>query len=124
MRTIASPDLAKILKQQRVMMSMTLKELSNATGISGSHLGRIERGERLPSGHTLRKIAKPLGLEEDELLILAGFKSPKASENIENFGSKVDPCVAKLLSEEPMETQRAVVAILTLIKSVARNSQQ
>lgn len=100
---------------------MTLMDLSNATGISSSHLGRIERGDRLPSGHILRKIATPLGLEEDELLILAGFKSPKVLEKIETFSTKVDPSVARLLSEEPMEVQRAVVAMLILIKSVAKS---
>ncbi len=112
-------ELGKILKQRRVMIPMTLMELSSATGVSGSHLGRIENGERFPSGHILRKIAKPLGFEEDELLILAGFKSPNPAEKVEAPSSKVDPYVAKILSKEPMETQRAVVAMLTFIKSVA-----
>jgi len=115
-------ELGKILKQRRVMIPMTLTELSSATGVSGSHLGRIENGNRLPSGHVLRKIAKHLGFEEDELLILVGFKSsPKSAEKVEVLSSKVDPYVAKLLSQEPVETQRAVVAILTLIKLVAKS---
>ncbi len=121
MRTPASADLGKILKQRRVMIPMTLTELSSATGVSGSHLGRIENGNRSPSGHIVRKIAKPLGFEEDELLILAGFKSPNPAEKVEALSSTVDPYVAKLLSQEPVETQRAVVAILTLIKLVAKS---
>ena len=119
MRTEASPELGKILKQRRVMIPMTLTELSSATGVSGSHLGRIERGERSPSGYIVRKIAKPLGFEEDELLILAGFKSLKPVEKVEAISGKVDPYAAKLLSQEPVEIQRAVVAMLTFIKSVA-----
>jgi len=111
--------LGKILKQRRVMIPMTLTELSSATGVSGSHLSRIEMGERSPSGYVLRKIAKPLGFEEDELLILAGFKSPNPAEKVEVFSSTVDPYVAKLLSQEPVEIQRAVVAMLIFIKSVA-----
>ena len=99
---------------------MTLKEFSNATGVSASHLGRIENGVRSPSGHVLRKIAKPLGFEEDELLILVGFKSsPKPAEKVVAISSKVDPYVARILSQEPVEIQRAVVAMLTLIKSIA-----
>jgi len=62
-----SEDLARILRQQRVMMSLTLQQLSEMSGVSSSHLGRIERGERFPSAHILRKIAKPLGLAEGEL---------------------------------------------------------
>ena len=112
-------ELGKILKQRRVMIPMTLMELSSATGVSGSHLGRIENGERFPSGHILRKIAKPLRFEEDELLILAGFKSPNPAEKVEALSSKVDPYVAKILSKEPVDVQRAVVVMLTFIKGVA-----
>jgi len=45
-------------------------------GVSASHLGRIERGERFPSGSVLRRIAGPLGFEEDELFTLAGYLCP------------------------------------------------
>ena len=37
-------DLGKLLKQRRVMIPMTLGELAAASGVSSSHLGRIERG--------------------------------------------------------------------------------
>ncbi|MDP2718717.1 MAG: helix-turn-helix transcriptional regulator, partial [Dehalococcoidia bacterium] len=50
-----SNDLGKILKQRRVMIPMTLGELAATSGVSSSHLGRIERGERFPSAHMLRK---------------------------------------------------------------------
>ena len=124
MRTPASADLGKILKQRRVMIPMTLKELARATGISASHLARIEKGNRLPSGHVVHQIAEPMGFEEDALLILAGFKSPKLAEKVEARSVKVDPYVARILSKEPVEIQRAVVAILTLIRFVARQSRE
>jgi transcriptional regulator with XRE-family HTH domain len=41
--------------------------------VSVSHLGRIENAQRYPSTTVLRKIAKPLGLDENELLNLAGY---------------------------------------------------
>ncbi len=78
-----SNDLGKILKQRRVMIPMTLGELAAASGVSSSHLGRIERGERFPSAHMLRKIAKPLGFEETELLTLGGFLSPQPSAEVD-----------------------------------------
>jgi transcriptional regulator with XRE-family HTH domain len=119
-------DLGKILKQQRVTVPLTLQELSAATGVSSSHLGRIERGERFPSARILRKIAKPLGFNEDELFTLAGFLSPQTSGAAEETGSRystnrqLDPYVARILAEEPQEIQRAVIGILSLLKSVAR----
>ena len=54
-----SNDLGKLLKQRRVMIPLALQELAAASGVSSSHLGRIERGERFPSAHILHKIAKP-----------------------------------------------------------------
>ena len=116
-------DLGKILKQRRVMIPMTLLDLARATGISSSHLGRIERGDRFPSGGVLRRIAEPLGYAEDEIFTLAGFLSPKPSEETEGPTGQLDPYVATLLSEEPVETQRAVIGILSILKSIARGSR-
>ncbi len=94
------------------------------SGVSPSHLGRIERGERFPSASILRKLAQPLGFEEDELFTLAGYLSPQASgvaENrIEYMGGQLDPYVGKMLSQEPLEVQRAVIGILTILKSIAK----
>ena len=122
-------DLGKILKQQRVTIPLTLQELSGASGVSSSHLGRIERGERFPSARILRKIAKPLGFDEDELFTLAGFLSPQTPEVAEESrsrytGRQLDPYVARILSEEPAEVQRAVIGILSLLKSVAKGSSK
>ena len=118
-------SLGKIIKQQRISIPLTLQELAAASGVSSSHLGRIERGERFPSAHILRKIAKPLGFDEDELFTLAGFLSPQtpsvAEESSSGYGSRhLDPYVAKMLAEEPVEVQRAVIGIITLLKSIAR----
>ena len=117
--------LGKILKQQRIAIPLTLQELAATSGVSPSHLGRIERGERFPSAHILRRIAKPLGFDEDELFTLAGFLSPQTSgvaeERVSGYGARhLDPYVAKILAEEPVEVQRAVIGILTMLKSMAR----
>ncbi|MBI2868428.1 MAG: helix-turn-helix transcriptional regulator [Chloroflexi bacterium] len=117
-------NLGKIIKQQRLMVSLTLQELAGVSGVSASHLGRIERGERFPSARILRKIARPLGFDEDELFTLAGFLSPHDSGIAENSaayrGKQLDPYVAKMLGEEPIEVQRAVLGILTMLKSIAK----
>ena len=118
-------DLGKILKQQRITVPLTLQELAKTSSVSSSHLGRIERGERFPSARILRKIAKPLGFDEDELFTLAGFLSPQSSGVAEDgssryTGRQLDPYVAKMLAEEPVEVQRAVIGILTMLKSVSR----
>jgi len=118
-------DLGRVLYRQRIALRLTLDELSFASGVSSSHLGRIERGERFPSAHVLRKIAKPLGFEEDALFTLAGFlpsDNPHADEEKDPVYSqrKLDPYVAELLSEETVEVQRAVIDILNTMKLISR----
>jgi len=114
-------DFGRLLKQRRVMVPLTLQQLAHASGISPSYLGRIERGERFPSGHMLRKMAQPLGSEETELLTLAGYLSPHLSTGAERPSvGQLDPYVAAVLSQEPVEVQRAVITILSILKSMAR----
>ncbi|MBA7620017.1 hypothetical protein ES703_27359 [subsurface metagenome] len=103
-------------------MSVTLRELAAGSGVSTSHLGRIERGERFPSAHILQKIAKPLGFEEDDLFRRAGYLSPQSSPAAKSditIGG-LDPYVASVLASEPIQMQRAVIGILTILKSIAK----
>lgn len=74
-------NLGEILKERRRSKKLTLKQVTDMSGVSGSHLGRIERGERFPSGRVLMRLAKPLGFTEVELLRLAGFLSRDESED-------------------------------------------
>ena len=116
-------ELGKVLKQQRLTIPLTLQELAAESGVSASHLGRIERGERFPSARMLRKLARPLGFDEDELFTLAGFLTPAGDieeERARYSGRQLDPYVARMLAEEPPEIQRSVIGILSLLKSVAR----
>jgi transcriptional regulator with XRE-family HTH domain len=114
--------LGKIIKQQRLISGLTLRELAASSGVSSSHIGRIERGERYPSAHVLRRIAGHLGFEESELFSLAGYFSPqpptegRAADSI----SRLDPLVARALAQEPVEIQRLALVILTLLKSLAK----
>ena len=123
-----SNHLGGILKQQRISLSLTLQELAARSGVSASHLGRIERGERFPSAHILQKIAKPLAFEEDELFTLAGYLSPQSptiAEKTPPYGSeRLDPYVARVLAQEPIEMQRAVIGILTILKSIAKGASK
>jgi len=111
--------LGRMLKQRRVMIPLTLRGLATISGTSSSHLGRIERGERFPSAHILRKIAKPLGFEESELFSLAGYLSPQPSGEEYGLG-RLDPYVSSMLSQEPVEVQRTVIGILSILKSIAK----
>jgi len=123
-----SNHLGKIIKQQRISLPLTLQEIAAKSGVSASHLGRIERGERFPSAHILQRIAKPLGFEEDELFTLAGYLSPQSTMVAEKSptysNERLDPYVARVLAQEPVEMQRAVIGILIILKSIAKSTSK
>jgi transcriptional regulator with XRE-family HTH domain len=123
-----SDHLGKIIKQQRISLSLTLQELAAKSSVSASHLGRIERGERFPSAHVLQKIAKPLAFEEDELFTLAGYLSPQppavAEKSVIYANERLDPFVARILAQESIEVQRAVIGILAILKSIAKEASK
>jgi transcriptional regulator with XRE-family HTH domain len=115
--------LGRILKHQS-LNNLTLAELSKQSGVSISHLTRIENAQRFPSARVLNKIAAPLGFREDEILMLAGLLTPISSKNeAENksLGSVtgLDPFVASALAQESVELQRAVLGILAILRSIA-----
>ena len=117
-------DLGKIIRQQRVMRRLKVQELARASGVSQSYLGRIERGERFPSARILHRIAKPLGFGEVELATLAGYLSPQPSRVSEASSyEQLDPYVAAVLSQEPVEIQRTVIKILSILKRMAKKKE-
>lgn len=121
-----SNNLSETIKQRRLTMSVTLAELAAGSGVSTSHLGRMERGERFPSARILQKIAKPLGFEEDDLFRRAGYLSPRSSTqgDSETHVEGLDPYVASVLASETVEVQRTVIGILTILKSIAQQPHQ
>jgi len=119
-----SKNLGRIIKQQRILTQLTLGKLAAKSGVSSSHLGRVEVGERFPSARILQKIAGPLGFNEGELFALAGYLSPQPSTAAgimeEDSVKRLDPIVANMLRQEPIEVQRAVIGVLTMLKSIAK----
>ena len=118
-----STSIGRMLRQHRVMLELTIRQLAAISGVSSSHLSRIEKGERFPSASVLRRVARPLGFEESELFSLAGYLSPPSpgigEKNSVYTGGQLDPYVASVLSQEPVEVQRTVIGIITILKSMA-----
>ncbi len=112
--------LGKIIRRRRSVLSLTLHGLATKSGVSASHLARIESEERFPSARVLKRIAGPLRFEENELFTLAGYlSSPRQGIAEEDPSYKgLDPYVAKMLAQETVEVQRAVIKVLALLKSI------
>ncbi len=116
------PHIGEVLNQQRCALSLTLQQVAKTARISASHLGRIERGERYPSGTMLSKLAKPFRFTDEELMHLAGYLTVTHKEDDQGrVQGRLDPVVARMLGAEPVETQRQVVAIVYMMKSLAKD---
>lgn len=59
--------LGEMIRRQRELASMTMRQLSTMAGISNPYLSQIEHGLREPSQTVLRQIAASLGLDPDQL---------------------------------------------------------
>ena len=111
------PNIAKLIKEQRQKKSLTLNQLSKISGVSLSHLGRIEQGYRRPSTRTLQKIAKPLGFDLYELLVITGHLSPGLSITSEEEREKLRIELNELMSRVVTDTERIQQIMNRLILS-------
>ncbi len=118
MTGVRNSEIGRILKRQRSMAGLTLQELCKKSGVSASYLARIERGERYPSAAVLRRVAGPLFLGEIELLISAGYLSGQPPA--QGTERSLDPYVATVLAKEPVEVQRSLLSLLTILKAMSQ----
>ena len=77
------PSLGEIIRQQRELAELPMRQLAAMVGISGPYLSQIERGLRAPSEQVLGAIAKSLrtsaGALQDQAEALAPGQ-PEPSE--------------------------------------------
>lgn len=66
-------QLGNYLRELRTRKRLTLREVEEQSGVSGSYLSQVEQGKRHPSAELLRKIAPTYGASVKELLTMAGY---------------------------------------------------
>lgn len=70
------------LKTVRIEQQLSIQELSKLSGVSASHISRIERCNRKPSPQTLEKLAPHLNVTYMTLLEVANLVHKTSSERI------------------------------------------
>jgi transcriptional regulator with XRE-family HTH domain len=70
-------DLGEFIRHQREGARLSLRGLSNRTGISNPYLSQIERGLRKPSAEILQQIARGLAISAETLYERAGILDPR-----------------------------------------------
>jgi transcriptional regulator with XRE-family HTH domain len=81
-------NLGELLKARREGLGLTQRRLAEKLGVQASHVAFIEGGRRKPSLRLVAKIADTLGLDRQQLLILA---HPEATALIAEGNSKPPP---------------------------------
>jgi transcriptional regulator with XRE-family HTH domain len=72
-----SRDLGAFIREQRRVGQLSLRKLSELSGISNPYLSQIERGLRRPSAEILQQIARALSLSAETLYVQAGILDPR-----------------------------------------------
>ena len=68
--------LGEIIRQQRELAEISMRQFAQIAGISNPYLSQIERGLRAPSEHVLDGIARALKVSADVLYEQAGMAPP------------------------------------------------
>jgi transcriptional regulator with XRE-family HTH domain len=71
----SASTLGAIIRKQRELAELPMRQLAAAVGISNPYLSQIERGLRAPSDAVLNAIADSLETTADALFAEAGFTS-------------------------------------------------
>ncbi|WP_285616413.1 helix-turn-helix transcriptional regulator [Kineosporia sp. NBRC 101677] len=87
MATLKVPDrvteLGAFVREQRESAKLSLRQLSNAAGVSNPYLSQIERGLRKPSAEVLTQIAKGLQISAEALFQRAGLLEESVGVEVE-----------------------------------------
>ena len=74
------PSLGEIIRRQRELSELSMRQFARMVGISNPYLSQIERGLREPSEKVVEAIAKSLHLSADTLFEQAGLAADEEPE--------------------------------------------
>lgn len=77
--TDGASALGEMIRKQRELASLTMRQLSSMAGISNPYLSQIERGLRRPSAEILQQLAKGLRISAEQLYVRAGILDDSAA---------------------------------------------
>jgi transcriptional regulator with XRE-family HTH domain len=106
--------LGEIIRQQRELAELSMRQFAELAGISNPYLSQIERGLRAPSQQVLDAIAKTLKISADALYEQAGMTPPGAEPEIN--------AVLNAIAADPRLTPRQRKALAEIYESFVASS--
>jgi transcriptional regulator with XRE-family HTH domain len=95
--------LGEIIRRQRELAELSMRQFAELAGISNPYLSQIERGLRAPSEQVLDGIARALKLSADTLYEQAGMRPPGEEES--------ESAVLSAIAADPNLTARQRTAL-------------
>ena len=114
MASRTSAALGEIIRQQRELAEMSVRQFAELAGISNPYLSQIERGLRAPSRKVLDGIAEALKVSSDALYEQAGMAPPGAVPE--------DNAVLGAINADPRLTARQRKALAEIYESFVASS--
>jgi transcriptional regulator with XRE-family HTH domain len=107
----AGSTLGEIIRRQRELSRMSMRQFAGVAGISNPYLSQIERGLREPSERVLEGIAEALKVSVDTLYEQAGIDRSAEPE--------AEPAVLAAIREDPKLTGRQKAALVEVYEAFA-----
>ena len=104
------PTLGDVIRQQRQLHELSLRELARLTGISNPYLSQIEHGLREPSTTVVNAIADALDMTTERLYAAAGIPDDEEEGSGGVLAAiEADPVLRPAQRRALAETYRAFV---------------
>jgi transcriptional regulator with XRE-family HTH domain len=91
MRQVTVNSIGDYIREQREQAKISLRQLSQAAGVSNPYLSQIERGLRKPSAEILQQIAKGLRISAEALYVQAGILEDRPADSGVRSALLADP---------------------------------
>ena len=114
MASRTSAALGEIIRRQRELAELSMRQFAELAGISNPYLSQIKRGLRAPSQHVLDGIAKALQVSSDALYEQAGLTPPGAEPEAN--------AVLEAIASDPHLTARQRKALAEIYESFVASS--
>jgi transcriptional regulator with XRE-family HTH domain len=104
--------LGDVIRRQRELAELPLRQLAAMAGISNPYLSQIERGLRAPSEQVLEGIAQALNLSADALYDQAAALSPRRTAQAPVIEAiEADPDLTARQRQALIEVYQALTAV-------------
>jgi transcriptional regulator with XRE-family HTH domain len=114
MRQVSVNSIGEYIRDQREQAKISLRQLSQAAGVSNPYLSQIERGLRKPSAEILQQIAKGLRISAEALYVQAGILED----------SPADSGVRSALLADPTLTERQKQVLIEIYESFRKEASE